>query len=112
MIDSYEFGTIVIDGMQYSSDLIIFPDHVKENWWRRSGHNVLVEDLEEAIAAKPEIIIIGTGKYGKARVPEKTRRHMESLGLRLIVEGTDRAVSTFNKLSQAKRVVAALHLTC
>ncbi len=112
MIDSYEFGKIVIDGRQYSSDLIIFPDHVKENWWRKSGHDVLAEDLGEAIAAKPEIIIIGTGKYGRARVPEETRRHLESLGIKLIVESTDRAVSTYNKLSRVKKVIAALHLTC
>jgi hypothetical protein len=31
MIDSYDFGAIVIDGKRYSSDVIIYPDRVKDD---------------------------------------------------------------------------------
>ena len=44
-IESYRFGQIVIDGESYSNDVIIFPDHVKQNWRRNSGHNLVTDDL-------------------------------------------------------------------
>ena len=38
MIESYGFGRMKIDGVTYTSDLIIFADHVKSDWWRIEGH--------------------------------------------------------------------------
>jgi len=32
MIESYDFGRIVINGKKFGSDLIIFPDRVNGNW--------------------------------------------------------------------------------
>jgi hypothetical protein len=32
-IDSYDFGHIVIDGVSYSQDVLIWPGHVKKDWW-------------------------------------------------------------------------------
>lgn len=112
MIDSYEFGRIVINGKQYHSDLIIFPNFIKENWWRKSGHSVDIDDLEEAIAANPEVIIIGTGYHGRIKIPKETKNYLESRGIQLIAENTSKAAVTYNRLSQVKKTVAALHLTC
>jgi len=36
MIESYSFGQMVIDGQEYTSDLIIFPDRINSSWWRNS----------------------------------------------------------------------------
>ena len=46
-IDSYQFGEIVISGKEYSSDVIIFPDRVIDNWWRETGHELCLEDITE-----------------------------------------------------------------
>ena len=35
MIESYDFGRIVIDGRKFASDVIIFLDRVDGNWWRK-----------------------------------------------------------------------------
>jgi hypothetical protein len=32
IVDSYQFGQVVINGKKYTSDVIIFPDRVKKNW--------------------------------------------------------------------------------
>lgn len=68
MIDFYEFGRIKINGKLYFKDLIIFPDGIKENWWRKEGHKLGAEDIEEVIAEKPEVLIVGTGYYGYMEV--------------------------------------------
>jgi len=112
MISSYSFGRIIIDGKEYTSDVIIFPDRVKAGWWRIEGHTLHIEDVEDVIGEKPEVLIIGTGYAGMMRVLAETRQRLESEDIELIIEKTRRACETYNQLSKSKRVVAALHLTC
>jgi hypothetical protein len=112
MIDSYSFGQIVVDRRRYTSDVIIFPDHVRDNWWRKEGHSLHVDDLKEILQEKPEVLVVGTGSSGLVRVPEETRKRVESEGIKLVVEPTEKACETFNQLPKSRRVVAALHLTC
>ena len=112
-ITDYEFGSLEIDGRAFTSDVIVFPNKVIDHWWRKEGHSLAVEDLAEVLKAKPAILIIGTGYYGRLRVPEATRKHLESLGISLRQAKTTDAVKEFNRLQgEYARVVAALHLTC
>ncbi len=61
MIDSFSFGTMVIDGKPYTSDLIIFPDgRVQDAWWRARGHVLSANDIADLVDKKPKIIIAGT----------------------------------------------------
>ena len=112
MIDSYDFGRIVIHGRRYTTDLIVFPDRVKDGWWRKEGHNLHIEDLDEVVQHNPTVIIIGTGYSGLMKVPAGTREYVESKGIELIAQRTAEACKTFNRLIKSKKVVAALHLTC
>jgi hypothetical protein len=112
MIDSYDFGRIVVDGKAYRSDVIVFPDQVKDNWWRKEGHTLHIEDIEPVVKEKPEVLIVGTGKYGILEVLPETKEYIESKGIELIIEATDRACKIYNELSKDRKTVAALHLTC
>ncbi|MBN1762308.1 MAG: hypothetical protein JW878_04420 [Methanomicrobia archaeon] len=112
MIDAYDFGRIVIDAKTFTSDVIIFPDRVEDNWWRKDGHVLHIEDIESIVKEQPEVLIVGTGKYGVMTVPSQTREWIESQGIELIVASTDHACKVYNEVSNVKKVVAALHLTC
>lgn len=112
MIDAYDFGRIVIDGTTYTSDVIIFPDRIEATWWRHEGHVLHIEDIESIVLAKPELLIVGTGKYGVMKVPAQTRSYLYANGVDVLVEPTDKAVELYNYYAGAKKVVAALHLTC
>jgi len=112
MIDSYAFGKIVVDGRAYTSDIIIFPDRVKSSWWRREGHRLHLEDIEEVVNEKPEVIIVGKGYSGLMEIPRETVDHLKAKGIELIAENTGKATELYNKLSKSRKVVAALHLTC
>jgi hypothetical protein len=50
-IDHYEFGRIVVDGRQETKDLIVLPDRVVRNWWRRDGHALVLDDPAGTAAA-------------------------------------------------------------
>jgi len=111
-IDSYSFGRIVINGETYTSDVIIYPGRVDSSWWRKEGHRLQFADVEEAVQAKPEILVIGTGYDGVMSVPVETIDHIVRLGIEVKVERTSKAVKMYNELQHAKTVIAALHITC
>ena len=111
-IDSYQFGLIVVNGEKYTSDVIIFPQSIKGSWWRRSGHELCLEDIAEVIAENPEVLVIGTGASGLMEVLPEVEQAAQAQRIKLIVETTDEACNTYNQLSHSQRLVAALHLTC
>ena len=111
-IDSYQFGLIVISGKNYTSDVIIFPDRVKDNWRRKISHQLRLDELSEAIAEKPEVLVIGTGASGLMKVLPEVKPSLEAQGIKLIAEPTKEACNIYNRLCHSQRIVVALHLTC
>jgi hypothetical protein len=112
MIESYDFGQIIIKGRKYTRDILIFPDNVKDGWWRKEGHKLSLEDLKEVFEAKPEVLVIGTGYSGLMKVPKDVKDYAKSKNIKLIIENTRQACQTYNRLHKSKKVVAAFHLTC
>jgi hypothetical protein len=108
----YSFGRIVIDGQTYTADVILYPERVYSPWWRKEGHKLHPADLTDVIAAKPEVLIIGTGYSGLMSVPKETVSHLESQGIKIYIERTTRAVELFTEIQKSKKVIAAFHLTC
>jgi hypothetical protein len=112
VIDSYSFGRIVVDGKEYTRDVIIDPEGTVVSWWRREGHKVSSEDLEELLKGKPEVLIFGTGYSGVMRVPKELIERLKKSGVEVIVQGTRDACDTYNRLCRSRKAWAALHLTC
>jgi hypothetical protein len=112
-IDSYSFGNIKIDGLDYRSDVIVYPDRVDDKWWRQEGHLLQLEDLAEILVLKPVVLIVGQGLPGLMKVDAKLEEYCQADGISLIVLPTMQAVERFNDLKEKKPlVIAALHLTC
>ncbi len=112
-IKSYEFGRIEIDGKVYTRDVIICDNHVNSPWWRKVGHYLQTEDIEDILNAKPDVIIVGTGKYGTMKVSDEVKKELESRCIDFIYSKTDEAYKKHNEISgSGKIVVTALHLTC
>jgi hypothetical protein len=110
-IDRYSFGTLVVDGIVYTRDVLIFPDRVVSPWWRKEGHLLRMEDLEEVLREKPEVLVIGKGYSGVMEVPDFLVQALAVEGIRVVVKNTPEAVGIFNILNYPNKV-AALHLTC
>ena len=112
LVDSYQFGLIVVNGKEYTSDVIILPERVRDDWWRKTGHELCLGDIAEVITENPEVLVVGTGASGLMKVLPEVQQAVEARGIKLIAEATDKACHTYNQLCQSQRVVAALHLTC
>jgi len=112
MIDEYNFGEIVVDGIKYNYDVMIFDKKV-ERWKRRESHYVFVDEIEKAISLNPEIIVIGNGYSGVMKIDKKVKEEIEKRKIKLILQTTRAAVKTFNDLlKEKKKVVGLFHLTC
>ena len=112
MIELYDFGRIVIDGRKFGSDVVIFPDRIDGNWWRKEGHMLSVDDVRQIVEAKPEVLVVGTGYSGLMKVHPETGQYLRSSGIELIAAKTEKACKTYNDLIKSRRVVAAPDLTC
>lgn len=113
-IDAYTFGRIEIDGVCYSTDVILLRDRVRSPWWRAAGgHLYAPEDLGEVLSAAPNVVVLGTGFFGRVKVPRETFAAFADAGSEVVEETTGRAVEEYNRLvAEGRDVAAALHLTC
>ncbi|MEW6444321.1 MAG: Mth938-like domain-containing protein [bacterium] len=112
-IQSYSFGKIQVDGKVYSRDLILYPERVQENWRRKEGHLLQVDDLSGLEPAGCDRLVIGTGAQGVMEVAGETRRWLDRMRMKWEAMPTAEACRRYNALArQGGRVAAALHLTC
>jgi hypothetical protein len=111
-IETYRFGRIIVDNQIHTKDLIILPEQIVGGWWRKEGHNLRPEDLESVLSARPQVLVVGKGAYGRMAIAAQTRRALEEAGIELIAQSTKKACQTYNQLRLQQRVAAALHLTC
>jgi hypothetical protein len=113
VIDSVAFGTLVIDGHTYTSDLIIYPDgQVRDGWWRKKGHSLTREDIQPLLAAGCETIIVGTGIYGRMQPEAGLKEVLGKRGVQLMAYPNDRAVTRFNQSLGTTALGACFHLAC
>jgi hypothetical protein len=111
MIEDYSFGRIVVDGRAYTNDIKIIGGKVLPEWWRREGHRLHLEDMQDALESHPRIIVVGCGHDGVMRVMPEVRERCSSLGIELIELRTADAVKRYNGL-EGPGVVGLFHLTC
>jgi len=112
-VEEYEFGRIKISGKNYTSDVIVSGDTVKESWWRREGHEVNPDDINPILKFNPEVVVFGTGYYGRVKVRDEVVKELERRGIEVLVLKTQDAVAAYRKLvEEGKKAVLAAHLTC
>ena len=112
-IDSYQFGQMVVEGVTYRSDLIVFENHLLDSWWRKKGHEVQLEDLEEVLKrVDPDVLVVGKGDPGYMEIRPEARKALESRGIQVIALPTKQAWKKYNALQESHNAVGAFHLTC
>jgi hypothetical protein len=110
-LESYTFGRIVVDGEEHTDDLIVLPDRVVRNWWRKEGHSLAIDDLEEVQDELPERLIVGCGAHGRLEPGPGVIEALQERGIEVETHRTAEAVRRYGE-SDAQRTAAALHLTC
>jgi hypothetical protein len=107
----YSFGSLLVDGEEHTRDLIVLPDRVISDWWRREGHSLAMEDLDEVIEDLPDRLILGCGAHGRLEPPAAVLEELRARGVEVEAMPTADAVRRYGELDP-DRTAAALHLTC
>jgi hypothetical protein len=110
-ITGYSFGRVEVDGREHTRDVIVLPDRVFADWWRRDGHSLVIEDLEEVLDDLPERLIVGCGAHGRLQPDPSVVEALRRRGVEMEALPTGEAVQRYGKLDPV-RTAAALHLTC
>ena len=107
----YSFGRVLVDGDEETRDVIVLPNRVVRSWWRRDGHALVLEDLDEVLDELPPRLVVGTGAYGRMEPDPQTLAALAERGIEVEVLPTAEAVGRYGELNPAA-TAAALHLTC
>jgi hypothetical protein len=110
-IEGYAFGRVTVDGHEETRDVIVLPERTVRGWWRRDGHRLVLEDLDEVLEESPERLLVGTGAYGRMRPDPGALETLRARGIEVEVLPTADAVQRYTRLDPRK-TAAALHLTC
>jgi hypothetical protein len=116
-IDSFNFGFIVVGDKQYAHDVVILPDGtVKE---RNSGkgrlgsHSIARSEIEALTKAQPDIILVGTGVQGMARLAHDAEHYLTEPDLNLTLLPSPQIVKKYNQyIEDGEKVAALIHVTC
>jgi hypothetical protein len=112
VIEKYQFGRFCFDGTEYTKDAIILGGRVHQ-WRREKGHAVACSDIEAVVAARPEVVVFGTGAFGMMHVSKAAFQLLSDTGIEVIVRKTGKAIEEYNRLSEeGKNAAIAMHLTC
>jgi hypothetical protein len=110
-LSDYSFGSLRVDGEEHTRDLIVLPERVVPGWWRREGHSLAIEDLEDVLGELPERLILGCGAHGRLEPPAAVLEELRARGVEVEAMPTAEAVRRYGELDP-ERTAAALHLTC
>lgn len=106
-----------IDGKRYFKDVLIRPSGKIEKRRKKlskkssgTSHRMSLEEAEYVLTQPADLLVVGTGQYGRLTLTEEARSHFESLGCKIMALPTPEALKEYNR---ARGEVAGLfHLTC
>ena len=106
IFSGYGEGYVAVNQMRYTSNMIVLPNRIIENWQASSVDSLGVEHLDPLLVMQPEIILLGTGSI--LRFPAASlMRTILSRGIGFEVMDTQATCRTYNILSSEGRHVAA-----
>jgi hypothetical protein len=110
-LENYRFGSIVVDGVEHRRDLIVTPSRVLPDWWRKEGHSLAIEDLDEVIDELPERLVLGCGADGRLKPDPAVIEALRRRGVEVEALPPAEAVERYRELDP-DRTAGAFHLTC
>ena len=113
-IEGYSFGRVTVDGVEHDRDVIVLPNRVVGDWWRRDGHSLVLGDLVDVVDELPDRLVVGCGAHGRLRPDPGVADELAERGVRVDALPTAEAVARYGELAERNpaAVAAALHLTC
>ncbi len=116
-IAGFNFGFIVVDEKQYDHDIVILPDGtVKDRSpgkGRLGSHSISRSEIEDLIHQRADIILVGTGVQGMARLARDAEHYVTVPNINLTLLPSPQIVKKYNQhVEDGEKVTALIHVTC
>lgn len=122
-IDSTSFEKITVDGIDFDHDVVIFPDCIKKRkkWIskekygtsRKFTRDEMSEYLGDVKKEDIDILIVGTGQYGKLGLMDEAKELLEEENIEFRELKTPEAIEFFNENKEPPREkIGIFHVTC
>ncbi|KXB03218.1 hypothetical protein AKJ47_02670 [candidate division MSBL1 archaeon SCGC-AAA261G05] len=122
-IEETGFGWITIDGKKYDHDLVIYPNAIEERkkWITKEKHGTshmftrkeMEEYLKNVEPEEIEVVVIGTGQYGKLGLLDEAKKLLEENEIEAVELKTPKAVERFEEGEEPRsRKLGIFHVTC
>jgi hypothetical protein len=116
-IDDTSFGSITIDGEQFSHDVLIqLSGKIKKRKKKLSkqiygtSHTLSLEEAQYIYEDGCKTLIVGTGQHGILALSKEATRFFEQHGCHVILKKTPQAIHAFNETTGRK--IGVFHITC
>jgi hypothetical protein len=113
--EGFSFGRLVVDGQEYTYDLIVDRGELKKRRKKPSkkfrgdyGHTPV--SVAEDLPWKCKALVIGTGASGALPVMPQVLEEAERRRVRITAVPTEQAIAILNRSS--KNTNAVIHVTC
>lgn len=110
------WGSIEIENHGVFKDVKLSPNCSIEWNWQETGTKhfpgIQYSDVEELINNQCEVISLSRGVLGRLNVSKELIGKLDSKGLEVHVQKTNKAVKLYNELIKTRKVGALIHTTC
>jgi polyphosphate kinase 2 (PPK2 family) len=110
MVQEFEYGKIIIDNDAFERDVFIALDGSIRAWARKSEHEILLEDVQSALADKPSTVLFGLGTIGNVKLTSEVEDWLKKEKIEVICYKTEKAIETYRHMTEKDRVTTFLHL--
>lgn len=102
----YGPGYVKVNAERREKSLVVLPDQLLLDWSPARFEELAASHLQELLALRPEIVLLGTGEHQRFPRPEITRPLVDA-GIGVEIMTVQAACRTYNILVAEQRKVAA-----
>ncbi len=110
MIQAFEFEKIVIDGREFGTDVMIYPNGKIKKWKRKDEHDLRASDIKKIVKQHPKRVILGLGTVGNLNVRPKVYEMLKEAGIEILAYKTDKAIEIYKEQREEEGMAALLHI--
>jgi hypothetical protein len=117
-INKTSFGSITIDNNKIDHDVVIMLDGKVGRRRKKlskevygTSHTISLKEAAYIYEKGTEVVVIGSGQYGRLKLSNEAESFFESKNVKVIVIPTKEAIEIWN-LEKERMAVGLFHITC
>lgn len=116
-INSTSFGSITIEGVKYSHDVLIRLDGEVSKRKKKlskelygTSHKISLAEAQHIYEEGAETLLIGSGMFNRVHFSEEAETFFKEKGVEVVLAATSKAIKLLNKIEGKN--IGLFHVTC